>query len=101
MSNLAKLWQEHERRARRINTHKAWLDRLPLWRYMLHKMRPCESPVEQRVGIDLFDNQMVRSRAKTVYYLIAEDGTVAEVGLTDYTQAKVGTDYTATSWTRK
>lgn len=54
--------------------------------------------VEQRLSFDLWDNQPVRGRAKTVYYLVAEDGTGTEVKLSDFARAKVGEKWASLNW---
>lgn len=46
--------------------------------------------IEQRLSYDAFDKTAYRSRATPVYYLIAEDGTCAEVSLGEYARANVG-----------
>lgn len=54
---------------------------------------------EQRIGFDAFDsNNSVRSRAETVYYLIADDGCLLEVSLKEYARTKVGHSVTSTRW---
>jgi hypothetical protein len=40
-------------------------------------------------------------RPTTVYYLVAEDGSVCEVGLTQYAQTKVGTVSACPCWETK
>lgn len=59
------------------------------------------SAVEQRNTVDFFADEKLRQRTTTIYYLIAEDGTVAEVGITTYTRTKVGDNYTTHSWVEK
>lgn len=53
---------------------------------------------EQRVSFDPWDENSIRSRAETVYYLIAEDGTMIEVSLKDYAKAKVGETVESSQW---
>lgn len=53
------------------------------------------APTEQRMSFDWMDKQSLRSRAETVYYLIAEDGTVAEVKLPIYAKTKIGDEVSA------
>ena len=54
---------------------------------------------EQRLGIDFFDsNNEIRSRATSVYYLIAEDGTMAEVDRKEFVKVKVGQSFTSSKW---
>lgn len=55
-------------------------------------------PVEQRMGFDFFSNETFRQRSVTVYYLVAEDGTVAEVGLSDYAKTKIGDEFGSFNW---
>ena len=47
------------------------------------------------MSFDWMDKQSLRSRAETVYYLIAEDGTVAEVKLPIYAKTKIGDEVSA------
>jgi len=60
-----------------------------------------DAPVEQRMGFDAFANEPLRQKSVTVYYLVAEDGTVAEVGLSDYARTNVGDKYASYNWTTK
>jgi len=54
---------------------------------------------EQRLGFDVFDsNNGLRTRASTVYYLIAEDGTMIEVTLQEYARAKIGQAIHSDDW---
>ena len=54
---------------------------------------------EQRLGYDFFDSKNhFRSRAETVYYLIAEDGTMIEVDLKEYAKTKVGQSVQSSDW---
>jgi hypothetical protein len=54
---------------------------------------------EQRLGFDVFDNNNgFRSRASTVYYLIAEDGTMIEVTLREYARVKIGQAIHSADW---
>lgn len=54
---------------------------------------------EQRMSFDAFDSKNAwRSRASTVYYLIAEDGTVLEVTLKEYAKARVGNTIESSDW---
>ena len=54
---------------------------------------------EQRLGYDFFDRKNhFRSRAETVYYLIADDGTMIEVDLKMYAKAKVGQSFQSSEW---
>ena len=53
------------------------------------------APTEQRMSYDWMDSQSLRTRASTVYYLIAEDGTVAEVKLPIYAKTKIGDEVSA------
>lgn len=54
---------------------------------------------EQRVSFDPWDNKnSIRSRAESVYYLIAEDGTIAEVSLKEYAKLKVGQSFESSHW---
>ena len=54
---------------------------------------------EQRLGFDAFDtNNGFRSRATTVYYLIAEDGTMIEVTLQEYARVKIGQAIHSDAW---
>ena len=57
-----------------------------------------ESPVEQRMGFDVFADEPLRQKSVTVYYLIAEDGTVVEVGLSDFAKTNVGDEYSSSAW---
>jgi hypothetical protein len=57
-----------------------------------------EAVVEQRMGFDVFANETLRQKTVTVYYLVAEDGTVTEVGLSDYATAKIGGQFASASW---
>ncbi len=54
--------------------------------------------VEQKLSFDIFDNQSIRTRAKTVYYLVAEDGTGVQVRLSEFARAKVGEKWSAQYW---
>lgn len=56
------------------------------------------APVEQRTTFDFFDNQSIRNRATTVYYLVAEDGTTVEVDMKTYAKVKVGSEYASFDW---
>ena len=60
-----------------------------------------EAPVEQRMGFDLFADETFRQKSVTVHYLVAEDGTVAEVGLSDYATTEIGGLYSTSNWQRK
>ncbi len=54
---------------------------------------------EQRLGYDFFDSKnSFRSRAETVYYLIADDGTMIEVDLKQYAKTKVGQSVESSDW---
>lgn len=54
---------------------------------------------EQRLGYDMFDSKnSFRSRAETVYYLIADDGTMIEVDLKKYAKTKVGQSIESSDW---
>lgn len=54
---------------------------------------------EQRMSFDAFDSKNAwRSRASTVYYLIADDGTMIEVSLKEYAKAKVGQTIESADW---
>lgn len=54
---------------------------------------------EQRVSWDPLDSKnSVRSRAASVYYLIAEDGAILEVDLKEYARTKVGQSVVSTEW---
>lgn len=54
---------------------------------------------EQRLGFDAFDSKNAfRSRAETVYYLIAEDGTMIKVGLKEYAKVKAGQTIESADW---
>lgn len=54
---------------------------------------------EQRMSFDPFDSKnSFRSRASTVYYLIADDGTMVEVSLQEYAKARVGQSFSSFSW---
>ena len=52
---------------------------------------------EQRLSFDMFDKQTFRTRAQTVYYLIASDGTLARVSMSVYAKTKVG-DEVGAQW---
>jgi hypothetical protein len=60
-----------------------------------------ESPVEQRMAFDMFSKESLRQRSTTIYYLVADDGSVAEVGLSDYASTQIGSSYATTQWSRK
>jgi hypothetical protein len=60
-----------------------------------------EAPVEQRMGIDLFADRPLRQKSVTIHYLVAEDGSVVEVGLSDYAATEIGSNYSSTAWARK
>lgn len=60
-----------------------------------------ECPVEQRMGFDVFADQPLRQKTVTIHYLVAEDGSVAEVGISDYATTQIGANYSITAWTRK
>lgn len=70
---------------------------IPLTKTIIMK----EAPVEQRLNFDFFAQQAIQEKAVTVYYLVAEDGTVVEVGLSDYAVTKVGGTYSSTKWRTK
>jgi len=54
---------------------------------------------EQRMSFDAFDSKNEwRSRASTVYYLIADDGMMIEVSLKEYAKAKVGQTIESADW---
>ncbi len=54
---------------------------------------------EQRLGVDVFDSKsMVRTRAESVYYLIAEDRTMVKVPLRQYVRTKVGQSFISNEW---
>jgi len=54
---------------------------------------------EQRMSFDAFDSKNAwRSRASTVYYLIADDGMMIEVSLKEYAKAKVGQKIESADW---
>lgn len=55
------------------------------------------SPTEQRMTYDWMDENSLRSRAKTIYYLISDDGTVMEVDLSVYAKTKIG-DVVSGKW---
>lgn len=58
-----------------------------------------QASVENRFsGSDFFFGNGSITKSKTVYYLVAEDGTAAEVGLTDYSRTKVGDKYSSSDW---
>jgi hypothetical protein len=57
-----------------------------------------EAPVEQRMSFDPFANEPLRQKSVTVYYLVAEDGTVVEVGLSDFAKTKVGGEFSSSAW---
>ena len=59
------------------------------------------SPVEQRRRVDFFSDNTFEQRSQTVYYLVAEDGMVAEVGLSDFAEYEVGDSYSSNKWVRK
>ncbi len=56
---------------------------------------------EQRLGIDFFDRQAFRSRAKEVYYLVADDDTFAEVDMADWIHTHNGDKWSTTNWRQK
>ncbi len=60
-----------------------------------------EAPVEQRMGCDFFADEPLRQKSVTIHYLIAEDGSVVEVGVSEYAIAQVGSNYTASAWRQK
>jgi hypothetical protein len=53
---------------------------------------------EQGLTFDFFDDKHVRSRAESVYYLIAEDGTTLKVSLKEYAKVKVGQSISSSAW---
>jgi hypothetical protein len=58
-----------------------------------------ESPNENRLSPgDFFFGGGSITKTKTVYYLIAEDGTVCEVGLSAYHKTKIGDNYSCRHW---
>lgn len=62
-----------------------------------------QAPIENRVSAwdTLTGDGSIRTKSKTVYYLVADDGTVAEVGLSVYTTTQIGESFTTTSWENK
>ena len=70
---------------------------------VVKKLIAKESAIEKRLSVDFFAKESVKNRATTVYYLVAEDGDVIEVGLSEYSTAKIGSTYAAEShqWKRK
>ena len=57
-----------------------------------------DTAVEQRLSWVWFDEQNLRTRAKTVYYLYSDDGHYAEVSQKEYHAARVGQEFYSTSW---
>ena len=58
-----------------------------------------QAPVENRFsGGDFFFGSGSITKSRTVYYLIADDGTVADVGLSDYARQKIGEPYATLTW---
>lgn len=53
---------------------------------------------EQRMSVDFMDNQAIRGRATSVYYLVAGDGTMVEVDLKMYARTKVGESIQSAAW---
>ena len=53
------------------------------------------------MGIDLFADRPLRQKSVTIHYLVAEDGSVVEVGLSDYAATEIGSNYSSTAWARK
>lgn len=52
------------------------------------------SPNENRLSrADLIFGQGSITKTETVYYLVAEDATVCEVGMTNYFKVKIGQKY--------
>jgi hypothetical protein len=57
------------------------------------------SPNENRFsGTEFIFQGTVVTKTQTVYYLIAEDGTVCEVGLTKYHQSNIGDTVACAMW---
>lgn len=59
------------------------------------------SPVEQRRHFDWLSKDPWRERSVTVYYLVAKDGMVVEVGLTDFTKTNIGDSFASFNWSTK
>lgn len=60
-----------------------------------------EHPNENRFSAgDFFFGSGSITKTKTIYYLIAEDGTVCEVGLSAYYKTKIGSKYNC-NWERR
>jgi hypothetical protein len=53
------------------------------------------APVEQRMQFSLFTEPAWAPKTVTVYYLVAKDGTMAEVPLGEFAQYEVGDEYSA------
>jgi hypothetical protein len=62
-----------------------------------------DSPVENRVSVldTATGGGSVRTKSTTVYYLIAEDGTACEVGMSAWHRTKVGDSFTSSGWEEK
>ena len=61
-----------------------------------------EAVEQRRSGIDLLnERETFALKSVTIYYLVAEDGMVVEVGLTDYARYDQGDEYTSNKWVVK
>ncbi len=66
----------------------------------------CDSANSRRVPVSKViseklaatEQRAIRSRAESVYYLIAEDGTMVEVSLKEYAKSKVGQSFESSQW---
>ncbi len=69
--------------------------RVPVSKVISEKL----AATEQRMSFDPWDDKnAIRSRAESVYYLIAEDGTMAEVSLKEYAKSKAGQTFESSDW---
>lgn len=57
--------------------------------------------VEQRLSFDPFDDQSVRQRATTVYYFVADDGSVVEVDAHTFLTTDAGQSFASPYWRPK
>lgn len=58
-----------------------------------------EAAIENRFSaVDVFFGNGSITKSQTVYYLIASDGSVTEVGMSDYSRTKIGDMYQSLGW---
>jgi hypothetical protein len=58
-----------------------------------------ESPIENRLsGTEILFGSGSITKSETVYYLIAEDGTIVETDIVTWAKVKIGESYTTRYW---